>query len=107
MGQSEDQSSSAVRPISVLAVDDHPLLLDGIEAALAGQPDMQLVATASDGQAGIDAYRRHRPDVTLMDLQMPGMSGLVRELRARPDISTGGRSDRRARRKILVARCRF
>lgn len=77
MGESEDQSSSAVRPISVLAVDDHPLLLDGIEAALAGQPDMQLVATASDGQAGIDAYRRHRPDVTLMDLQMPGMSGLA------------------------------
>lgn len=77
MGQSEDQSSSPVRPISVLAVDDHPLLLDGIESALAGQPDMGLVATASDGQAGIDAYRRHRPDVTLMDLQMPGMSGLA------------------------------
>src|SRR6186713_1014400 len=77
MGQSEDQSSSAARPISVLAVDDHPLLLDGIESALAGQPDMGLVAMASDGQAGIDAYRRHRPDVTLMDLQMPGMSGLA------------------------------
>lgn len=76
MGQSDEQPLPVVRPISVLAVDDHPLLLDGIEAALAGHPDMRLVAVASDGQAGIDAYRRHRPDVTLMDLQMPGLSGL-------------------------------
>jgi two-component system NarL family response regulator len=57
-------------------VDDHPLLLDGISAALADQPDMVLVAVAPDGPAGVEAYRRHRPDVTLMDLQMPGMSGL-------------------------------
>ena len=62
--------------ITVLAVDDHPLLLDGIGAALADQPDMELVAVASDGQLGIDAFRRHRPDVTLMDLQMPGVDGL-------------------------------
>jgi len=62
--------------ITVLAVDDHPLLLDGIGAALADQPDMELVAVASDGQLGIDAFRRHRPDVTLMDLQMPGVGGL-------------------------------
>jgi two-component system NarL family response regulator len=62
--------------ISVLAVDDHPLLLDGISAALADQPDMALVAVAADGPAAVEAYRRHRPDVTLMDLQMPGMSGL-------------------------------
>jgi two-component system, NarL family, response regulator len=76
MGQFENRPPSTVQPISVLAVDDHPLLLDGIEAALAGEPDMELVATACDGQSGIDAYRRYRPDVTLMDLQMPGMSGL-------------------------------
>lgn len=62
--------------ISVLAVDDHPLLLDGISAALADQPDMALVAVAEDGPAGVEAFRRYRPDVTLMDLQMPGMSGL-------------------------------
>ena len=39
MGQSDEQPVSVVRPISVLAVNDHPLLLDGI-AALAGRPDM-------------------------------------------------------------------
>lgn len=60
----------------MLAVDDHPLLLDGITAALAGEPDIELVALAADGQAGIEAYRQHHPDVTLMDLQMPGVSGL-------------------------------
>jgi len=62
--------------ITVLAVDDHPLLLDGIGAALTDQPDMELVAVASDGRLAIEAYRRHRPDVTLMDLQMPGIGGL-------------------------------
>src|SRR5215510_8812076 len=62
--------------ISVLAVDDHPLLLDGIEAALTGQPDMHLIGVAADGDAGIAAHRRLRPDVTLMDLQMPVVSGL-------------------------------
>jgi len=62
--------------ITVLAADDHPLLLDGIGAALTDQPDMELVAVASDGRLAIEAYRRHRPDVTLMDLQMPGIGGL-------------------------------
>jgi two-component system, NarL family, response regulator len=75
-GDGQEQPLTVVRPISVLAVDDHPLLLDGIHAALEDQPDMRLVAVAADGQAGIDAYRRHRPDVTLMDLQMPGLGGL-------------------------------
>jgi len=66
----------ASRPITVLSVDDHPLLRDGIAAALANTPDMQLVAEAADGLAAIEAHRRYRPDVTLMDLQMQGMSGL-------------------------------
>jgi DNA-binding NarL/FixJ family response regulator len=67
---------SSLRPITVLAVDDHPLLRDGIASALADQPDMVLVAQAADGYSGIAAFRKHRPDVTLMDLQMPDMSGL-------------------------------
>jgi len=70
------QEQSGGRRISVLAVDDHPLLLDGIKAALSDQQDMELVAVAADGQTGIEAYRRYLPDVTLMDLQMPGVNGL-------------------------------
>jgi len=70
--------------ITVLAVDDHPLLLDGISSALADQPDIELVAVAADGEAGVEAFRRHLPDVVLMDLQMPGIGGLeaLRVIRA-------------------------
>jgi DNA-binding NarL/FixJ family response regulator len=62
--------------ISVLAVDDHPLLLDGIDSALSDQPDMYLAGVAADGREAVEVYRRLRPDVTLMDLQMPGLTGL-------------------------------
>lgn len=70
--------------ITVMAVDDHPLLLDGIKAALSEQPDMTLVAEAMNGRDAIAQFRALRPDVTLMDLQMPGMSGLetLREILA-------------------------
>jgi DNA-binding NarL/FixJ family response regulator len=63
-------------PIRILAVDDHPLLREGIAALLVAQPDMKLVAEASNGREAIEQFRIHRPDVTLMDLQMPAMSGL-------------------------------
>jgi DNA-binding NarL/FixJ family response regulator len=63
-------------PIRVLAVDDHPLLREGIAAVIAGQQDMVLVAEAATGREAIERFREHRPDVTLMDLQMPEMSGI-------------------------------
>ncbi|QNK01431.1 response regulator transcription factor [Dyella telluris] len=69
-------SSADARPITVLVVDDHALLRDGVSFALSGESDMQIVAYAVDGQSAIEAFRQHRPDVTLMDLQMPGMSGI-------------------------------
>src|SRR6266852_1224928 len=62
--------------IRVLAVDDHLLLREGIATLLAAQPDMKLVAEASNGREAIEQYRIHRPDVTLMDLQMPEMDGV-------------------------------
>ena len=62
--------------IRIMVVDDHPLLRDGIAALLAGQPDLELVAQASNGREAIEQFRRHAPDVTLMDLQMPEMSGI-------------------------------
>jgi DNA-binding NarL/FixJ family response regulator len=66
----------SAQPIRVLAVDDHPVLREGISALLAAQPDMKLVAEASNGREAIEQYRIHRPDVTLMDLQMPEMNGV-------------------------------
>jgi len=62
--------------IRILAVDDHPLLLSGIAALVDAEPDLKLVAEASNGQEAIAAFRIHQPDVTLMDLQMPGMDGV-------------------------------
>ncbi|HEV2988455.1 MAG TPA: response regulator transcription factor [Candidatus Angelobacter sp.] len=62
--------------IRVLTVDDHPLLREGIAALVNAEPDMKLVAEASNGLDAVEKFRLHRPDVTLMDLQMPGLNGL-------------------------------
>lgn len=67
-----DTPTSSIR---VLAVDDHPIMLDGLVAAVDAEPDMQMIAVASCGEEAIRQFRRHQPDVTLMDLEMPGMSG--------------------------------
>jgi len=68
--------STASSSIRILAVDDHPLFRSGIAALLATQPDMNLVAEASNGREAIQQFRTHQPDITLMDLQMPEMNGL-------------------------------
>ena len=62
--------------IRVLCVDDHPLLREGIAAIINNQPDMLLVAEASNGREAIQKYREYQPDVTLMDLRLPDMSGI-------------------------------
>jgi DNA-binding NarL/FixJ family response regulator len=68
--------SAEAGPIRILAVDDHPVLRQGIVALVAGQSDLSLVGEASNGREAIQQFRAHHPDVTLMDLQMPEMSGL-------------------------------
>jgi len=67
--------STGPNPIRIMTVDDHPLLRQGIATLIQGQPDMEVVAEASDGEEAIAQFRRHRPDVTLMDLQMPNVNG--------------------------------
>jgi len=71
------------KKIRVLAVDDHPLLREGIAAVMQGEEDIELVAAATNGFQSIELFRLHRPDVTLMDLQMPGMNGIeaINEIR--------------------------
>jgi len=61
--------------VSILAVDDHPLILDGLSYAIQSQPGMMLVAQATTGAEAIELFRAHRPQVTLLDLQLPDMSG--------------------------------
>jgi DNA-binding NarL/FixJ family response regulator len=62
--------------IRILAVDDHVLVRQGISVLIGTEPDMTLVAEASNGRKAIQQFRAHRPDITLMDLQMPEMNGL-------------------------------
>jgi DNA-binding NarL/FixJ family response regulator len=63
-------------PIRIMAVDDHPLLRQGIASLVDGQSDMKIVAEASNGREAIQQFRTHHPDVTLMDVQMPEMNGV-------------------------------
>ncbi len=69
-------TSTDAKRITVLTVDDHPLLREGVAAILASERDIVLVAEAANGREAIECYRAHRPDVTLMDLQMPEMRGV-------------------------------
>jgi DNA-binding NarL/FixJ family response regulator len=68
--------SDESKQIRILAVDDHPLLRQGIASLIADELDMTLVAEAANGREAIQQFRTHRPDITLMDLQMPEMNGL-------------------------------
>jgi DNA-binding NarL/FixJ family response regulator len=67
--------SAEAKLIRILTVDDHALLRKGILALVNAEPDMKLIAEASNGQEAVEAFRTHRPDVTLMDLQMPVCNG--------------------------------
>jgi DNA-binding NarL/FixJ family response regulator len=62
--------------IRILAVDDHPMLREGIASLVGSQSDMELVAEASTGREALEQFRKHRPNLTLMDVQMPDMDGI-------------------------------
>ena len=68
--------------IRILIADDHPLVREGLRAALAPLPEVEIVAEAATGQEAIREAVLHRPDVVVMDLQMPELNGIeaTREL---------------------------
>lgn len=71
------------RPLSVIVIDDHRMVRQGIRTFLGTQDDMEVVGEAGSGEDGVALAARLRPDVALVDLVMDGMSGIdaTREIR--------------------------
>jgi DNA-binding NarL/FixJ family response regulator len=72
-------------PIRVVLVDDHPIVLEGLQQLFQRQPDFEVVCCCPDGTAAVEAVAAHTPDVLVLDLRMGGQSGLdvLRVLAAR------------------------
>jgi DNA-binding NarL/FixJ family response regulator len=66
---------TAAGPTTVMLVDDHPLVRQGLQALLGEADDITVVGEASDGRAAVDLVAALRPDVVIMDLQLPGLHG--------------------------------
>lgn len=73
--------------ISVLLIDDHPVVRDGYRRLLENTPDIRVVAEAGDGETGYALYLERKPDVIILDLSMPGIGGLetIRRITSKDD----------------------
>jgi two-component system invasion response regulator UvrY len=65
-----------VKPVTVMLVDDHPVVRDGIRHFLESAPDIRVVGEAGSGEEGVALFREHAPDVIILDLGMEGIGGL-------------------------------
>jgi DNA-binding NarL/FixJ family response regulator len=81
---------AAVRRITVLCVDDHRIVREGLRMVINSEPDMIVIDAAATGAEAVAQYQRHSPDVTLMDLQLPDMGG-VDAIRAIRDLDAKAR----------------
>jgi DNA-binding NarL/FixJ family response regulator len=73
--------------ISILLVDDHPVVRQGYRRVLENQSDFRVITEADNAAAAYAAFKTHAPDVVVMDISMKGASGLeaIRNIRSRDD----------------------
>jgi len=86
--------SSPTNVIRVLIADDHPVVREGLAAILRSEPDIQVVAEATDGAHACALYDQYLPDVVILDLRMPRKDGL--------QVVTELTSSRRPKPRIIV-----
>ncbi len=68
--------SRTTKALSILLVDDHALVRQGLESALKGYEDLRIVGEAANGREAVERARRLHPDIVLMDVNMPVMDGV-------------------------------
>ena len=64
-------------PLRILLADDHVTVRHGLKLLIDSEPDMKVIAEASDGEAAVRKALELKPDVVVMDISMPGMNGLA------------------------------
>jgi DNA-binding NarL/FixJ family response regulator len=62
--------------IRVLVADDHPLMRKGLRMSIEEEPDLKVVAEASDGQTALEQIEKFQPEIALLDIEMPKLDGL-------------------------------
>ncbi|MCX6249976.1 MAG: response regulator transcription factor [Bacteroidetes bacterium] len=62
--------------IKVILVDDHPLVLEGLQVVLSGEPHIDVIDTATDAEELFIKLQKHQPDILILDISLPTLSGI-------------------------------
>jgi len=84
------EAAGAGAPLRIVIADDQASVRQGLVLLLDGQPDIEVVGAAADGQQALDLVAEHHPDAVLLDLNMPVLDGVgaIRRLRSEhPDVA--------------------
>lgn len=71
-----ERHSQKVGTVSVVLVDDHVMIREGLRAVLANYPDISLIGEAADGEEAVSLVRKVQPSVVVMDINMPKLNGI-------------------------------
>jgi DNA-binding NarL/FixJ family response regulator len=78
------EDSPVKKALKVMLVDDHPVVREGLRAILSNDPEIEVIAEASNGEQAVEKARQCVPDVVLTDIRMPGINGIevTRQIKA-------------------------